>query len=108
MSTTQVTLGTQFRHVIADCHALWEVTGEVGDDIYKITVVDEPFEIGGEWYPSDYAGHTIVMRGSDIRSRLAFQDVCDRQASAHDLFCLPRSSAPPCTTTTVSASMSVV
>jgi hypothetical protein len=72
--SVKVRKGTQFRSVIADCSALWEVTSVKGDTAYAV-VVDEPFEIGGVTYPGEYAGQEDVFLVDTIKSRLALSAV---------------------------------
>jgi len=58
--------GTLFRYVIADCNALWKVKRKSGREAWVAVVVNEPVEIGGRMYDSDYAGTERAFLAKDI------------------------------------------
>lgn len=81
-----VRIGTQFRSAIADANALWEVTAYMGNDVWRAAVVNEPMEINGEFYDSDYVGTVQVFEGDQIRRTLDFADIFTRKNRESDEF----------------------
>lgn len=81
-----ITVGTEFRSIIADCNALWSVTRHVTDDIYEAVVVNEPIETNGGTFDSDYAGQVDVFTGHEIRGALRVRDVFAEHAARIDAF----------------------
>lgn len=81
-----VSLGTQFRSVMADCNALWEVKRKRGRDTYECEVVNEPIEYEGRKFDSDFAGHRRVFGGEEIRQKLALAAMFDRSKDANKAF----------------------
>lgn len=71
---TYIKKGTRFRSIIADGNALWEVTRSRGDDVYEAVVVNEPIEINGKLYDSDFVGTVDVFTGDRIRQILRFAE----------------------------------
>lgn len=63
---TRVTKGLRFRHVFADSNALWEVKRSRGAGVWVCEIVDEPIEINGQMYPSDWAGRQDVFTSEKI------------------------------------------
>lgn len=71
MAVPTIKIGAEFRGVYADANALWKVTAKAGPDAYHAVIQDEPIEIRGQMYPSDYAGVERVFGGDEIRRSLA-------------------------------------
>lgn len=80
----KVKIGTEFREAITDCNALWRVTSKVARGVWEVTVVNEPWECGGETYDSDYAGTRRVYRTSDIVRILTWEASVARMMKAHE------------------------
>src|SRR4051794_5224612 len=83
-SRSKVHPGVQFRAVIADCNALWQVVGKEGRDSWMCVVVPEPepVEVGGVLFEGEYVGHRQVFTGAQIRRTLSmaafFAESADR------------------------------
>jgi len=78
--------GTQFRSVVADDNALWEVTKALPEDLYECIVVNEPIEINGKTYDGDHAGYVDVFMGEEIRRILAMEDFFINRRDKMDAF----------------------
>lgn len=86
MSTTEPTVrvGTEFRALRADCNVLWRVTkrrSTFEGGVWEAEAVNEPMEIGGKMYDSDYAFEVDVFSEDQILGTLRmaqmFADVQD-------------------------------
>lgn len=90
-SNIEVKKGTQFRAVIADSNALWEVKSRKGSDAWLCEVVDEPVVIDGKTYRGDYAGQQDVFLESKIRQSLGmsrlFNNLGDERRAAAEALC---------------------
>jgi hypothetical protein len=69
-TTNPVRIGTRFRATIADANALWEVTGKSGGRAWLAQVVNEPFEIDGKLFDSDYVGTERAFTTAEIERSL--------------------------------------
>lgn len=86
MTAIKVKAGDQFRSVIADCNALWQVD-RVSGGVAHCHVVNERWEHNGRTYDSDYAGKRDVFMVSDVAHMLArAQAMRDRLAAADEFF----------------------
>lgn len=65
--------GVQFRSTIADCNALWEVVSKDGKQGWLCVCVNEPYEINGTTYPSDYAGTEKLFSATEIIRHVKFE-----------------------------------
>lgn len=85
---TMIEAGTEFRHVRADSNPLWRVTRRVGRGIYEAVCINEPVEINGESYDSDFAGEVDVFKADTIRRamglRAVFQNLESRDRDFYD------------------------
>lgn len=72
MTQPYIKKGTRFRSPIADGNPLWEVLGPRGQDVYEAVVLNEPLEINGTMYDSDFVGTVDVFSGERIRRILEF------------------------------------
>lgn len=88
MSTSTDTLiGKRFRHAIADGNPLFEVTRRIGrSDRYDAVCIDEPYEIGGRKYPSDFAGEVRAFTGDQVRRAVAWQETIANLGRTQDDF----------------------
>jgi hypothetical protein len=85
-SITKVKTGMQFRSVIADCNALWEVVRSLGGGAWLCQVVNEPYEIDGKTYAGEYAGHQSSFLSREILSSVNLADLFQGYADEHDRF----------------------
>lgn len=83
--STLVKKGDTFRSVIADCNALWRVES-VSKGVAHCVVVDEPYEIRGNWYPGEYAGQRKPFYVKDVERMLHQAQVWKRIANEEDEF----------------------
>lgn len=69
---SRVSKGMQFRSTLADGNPLWETIESPKSGQWLCRVIDEPMEINGRTFPSDFAGHEAVFTSGDILSRMEF------------------------------------
>lgn len=86
MSNVTVKVGLQFRSVIADCNALWEVKKRRGDGIWECEVVNEQYTMGGVTYDCEYAGQTKVFDERDIRHSASLEVLMSGLKNDNDLY----------------------
>lgn len=75
--------GTEFRSVMADSNVLWRVTRSLGGGYFEAIAVNEPFEIGGRTFDSDFAGQTKAFSRKEIEQSLAIQEAFERNRAQH-------------------------
>lgn len=78
--------GVRFRQPIADCNALFEVKRRQGRGAWLCVVVDEPIEINGKTYPSDYAGEQRVFLTDQITAAVAWERHAKQSRDAHEAY----------------------
>jgi hypothetical protein len=78
--------GKRFRSVVADCNCLWEIKGSRGRGVFECEVVNEPIEIDGETYDSDFAGRRDVFTREHIEAAIAMEEFWQRSHDAHEEF----------------------
>jgi hypothetical protein len=82
-SDVKVAVGVQFRSIIADCNALWEVYEKAGPGVWRAEVVNEPVEINGTMYDSDHVGTCDVFDEDQIarslRAAAMWEGLADRR-----------------------------
>lgn len=86
MAVPKVKKGMQFRHVIADCNALWEVVRSLGRGTWLCVCVDEPYNINGRLIPSDHAGRQKAFLSQEILQAVDIQDFFERSLTESDRF----------------------
>jgi len=82
----KITKGLRFRSAIADTMALFEVTGRQGRGAWRCVVVNEPWEMDGKTYPSDYAGTTRVFLTEEIVRHVAWEQYAKKCRDAHEAY----------------------
>jgi hypothetical protein len=83
---TMITKGLRFRSAIADTMALFEVTCRQGRGAWRCVVVNEPWEMDGKTYPSDYAGTTRVFLTDQVARAVAWEQYAKESRSAHEAY----------------------
>lgn len=78
--------GKRFRSAIADCNCLWEVKGSRGRGVFECEVVNEPVEIDGKTYDSDFAGRVDVFTREYIEAVLTWEEHAKRIERKHEGF----------------------
>lgn len=86
MAKTTRLKGKRFRAPVADGHPLWEVVRSRGRGVFECRVVDEPIEIDGKTYPSDYAGITDVFTREQIEQMLRLEAWRGESQAMHEEF----------------------
>lgn len=84
--TTRVTKGLQFRSAYADSNALWEVKKQLGDSVWLCEIVDEPLEINGKTYPSDYGGTQKSFLAREILGSIRWDATIEELYNHSDRF----------------------
>ena len=90
--TKRVKKGMQFRSTLADGNPLWEVKRSLGgepiepEEAWLCEVVDEPIEIDGKVYESDFAGAQQSFLSREILAANAYEDMFKDMRSDHDRF----------------------
>ena len=79
-SNIKVKPGLQFRYHHADSNPLWEVTGKSGRDVWECVIVDEPVEINGKIYPSDYSGTVKAFFTKEIQGSIGMSQLFEKLA----------------------------
>ena len=85
IKTRRVKKGMQFRSTLADGNPIWEVKRSLGG-AWLCEVVDEPFEIDGKVYESDFAGAEKSFLSREILAANAYEDMFKDMRSDHDGF----------------------
>ena len=83
--TKRVKKGMQFRSALADGNPLWEVKRSLGG-AWLCEVVDEPIEIDGKVYESDFAGAQQSFLSREILAANAYEDMFKDMRNDHDRF----------------------
>ncbi len=83
MTPTRVTVGTQFRAVIADCNALWETKTRVKGG-WRCVCVNEPIKVGDKTYPGEYAGQVKLFTDREISQSVGMANLFDGIMGAGD------------------------
>jgi hypothetical protein len=79
-----VKIGTRFHAVVADGNPLWEVTRKLGRGVWEATVVNEPIEVRGVTFDSDYAGITRAYRTREIVASIEYEAAWKRMLQTHE------------------------
>lgn len=85
MSTT-VRIGTEFRHHFADSNPLWRVTKRVRTGVYDAVGVNEPLEVNGRMFDSDFAGQTRRFTAEIIVAAVRHGEFMKGLFTGHDDF----------------------
>ena len=83
--TKRVKKGMQFRSTLADGNPLWVVKRSLGG-AWLCEVVDEPYEIDGKVYESDYTGAEKSFLSREILAANAYEDIFKSISNDHDRF----------------------
>ena len=81
-----VRIGTQFRSVVADANVLFQVTKRVATGVYEAVGMDEPSEIDGRSYHSDFAGAVKVFQAREILASKGMEEFFKRSANETEDF----------------------
>ena len=82
----RVTKGMKFRSAYADSNALWEVIESRGRGTWLCEIVNEPIEIDGKIYDSDYAGVQKAFLREDILRSVAMANLFETKRQETDDF----------------------
>lgn len=77
---------TTFRSVYADSNALWKVLRSKGRGVYLCEIVDEPIEIDGKMYPSDYSGTQKAFLEREIVGSIGMSNLFEGLNQKHENF----------------------
>jgi hypothetical protein len=83
--TKRVKKGMQFRSTLADGNPLWVVKRSLGG-AWLCEVVDEPYEIDGKVYESDYTGAEKSFLSREILAANAYEAIFKSISNDHDRF----------------------
>jgi hypothetical protein len=83
--TKRVKKGMQFRSTLADGNPLWVVKRSLGG-AWLCEVVDEPYEIDGKVYESDYTGAEKSFLSREILAANAYEAIFKGISNDHDRF----------------------
>ena len=83
--TKRVKKGMQFRSTLADGNPLWVVKRSLGG-AWLCEVVDEPYEIDGKVYESDYTGAEKSFLSREILSANAYEAIFKSISNDHERF----------------------
>jgi hypothetical protein len=77
---------TTFRYHYADSNPLWKVMKVQGRDSFLCEIQNEPVEIDGEFYESDWVGTQKLFMRREIEGAMRLASMFDDLADEHDKF----------------------
>jgi len=87
MNAAKITPGvTTFRSHYADSNPLWKVLSKRGRDTWLCEIQNEPIEIDGKLYDSDWSGQQKAFLTKEINASIGMSNFFDQLGNEHDRF----------------------
>jgi len=82
----RVQKGTKFRSSYADSNPLWVVRRRIRSGVFECEILNEPIEVDGKTYDSDWVGTVRTFTREHIETALAFAEWQRGLRTAHESF----------------------
>lgn len=83
---TKVHVGMEFRSIIADCNALWQVKKHLGRGSWLCEVVNEPIVVGNQTCDGEHAGIQKAFLSKDILGSVGLANLFEGIANENERY----------------------